>query len=286
MKSWSGPGLVAGMVCLGAGWALGQEAAQATPPSQATTPTPPAKIYDVGPDVTAPELLPRQWDMIAPGTCKEPKDGVVSLALVVDAEGAPQNVSVVSPLGTTPEKMALRIISADRFKPGTLRGDPVAVRSTAEVSIKGCFVTKTDDAGNTTEVFRLTAQPEQEFGATAAQKEFSERAAAIAAQPQIPGLFKVGNGVSAPVPLNYIEAEFSEEARRKHFDGVCLVSVVVDAEGKPRNARVIRALGAGLDEKAVEAVNKYRFRPAMKDGVPVPVMITVQVNFKLYEKSN
>ena len=64
------------------------------------------------------------------------------------------------------------------------------------------------------------------------------------------------------------------------------MSVVVDAEGKPRNARVIRALGAGLDEKAVEAVNKYRFRPAMKDGVPVPVMITVQVNFKLYEKSN
>ena len=277
MKSWSGPGLVAGMVCLGAGWALGQEAAQATPPSQATTPTPPAKIYDVGPALERLGVDPPRND--------SPRIPI-SLALVVDAEGAPQNVSVVSPLGTTPEKMALRIISADRFKPGTLRGDPVAVRSTAEVSIKGCFVTKTDDAGNTTEVFRLTAQPEQEFGATAAQKEFSERAAAIAAQPQIPGLFKVGNGVSAPVPLNYIEAEFSEEARRKHFDGVCLVSVVVDAEGKPRNARVIRALGAGLDEKAVEAVNKYRFRPAMKDGVPVPVMITVQVNFKLYEKSN
>jgi len=56
----------------------------------------------------------------------------------------------------------------------------------------------------------------------------------------------------------------------------------VDARGYPRNPRVIRSLGMGLDEKALEAVQRYRFRPAMKDGRPVSAMINVEVNFRLY----
>jgi periplasmic protein TonB len=97
------------------------------------------------------------------------------------------------------------------------------------------------------------------------------------------GLYRVGGGVSAPIALNSVEAEFSDEARRAKYQGVCLISVIVDAQGNPQNPRVIRALGMGLDEKALEAVRKYKFRPAMKDGkTPVPVMITVEVNFRLY----
>src|SRR5208337_29146 len=97
------------------------------------------------------------------------------------------------------------------------------------------------------------------------------------------GLYKIGGGVSAPVALNNVEAEFSDEARRAKYQGVCLISLIVDAQGNPQNPRVIRALGMGLDEKALEAVRKYKFKPAMKDGrTPVPVMITVEVNFRLY----
>jgi protein TonB len=97
------------------------------------------------------------------------------------------------------------------------------------------------------------------------------------------GLYHVGGGVSAPVPLNSVEAEFSDEARRAKYQGVCLISLIVDAQGNPQNPRVVRALGMGLDEKALEAVRKYKFKPAMKDGrTPVPVMITVEVNFRLY----
>jgi TonB family protein len=96
-------------------------------------------------------------------------------------------------------------------------------------------------------------------------------------------LYHVGGGVSAPVPLNTVEAGFSDEARRAKYQGVCLVSVIVDEQGNPKNPRVIRGLRMGLDEKALEAVRKYKFKPAMKDGrVPVPVMITVEVNFRLY----
>jgi TonB family protein len=97
------------------------------------------------------------------------------------------------------------------------------------------------------------------------------------------GLYRVGGGVSAPVALNDVEAEFSDEARRAKYQGVCLISLIVDAQGNPQNPRVVRALGMGLDEKAIEAVKKYKFKPAMKDGhTPVPVMITVEVNFRLY----
>ena len=58
--------------------------------------------------------------------------------------------------------------------------------------------------------------------------------------------------------------------------------MIVDARGYPQNPRVIRSLGMGLDEKALEAVQRYRFRPAMKDGKPVAAMISVQVDFRLF----
>jgi TonB family protein len=96
------------------------------------------------------------------------------------------------------------------------------------------------------------------------------------------GLYHVGGGVSAPVPLNNVEAEFSDEARRAKYQGICLISLIVDAQGNPQNPRVVRTLGMGLDEKALEAVRKYKFKPAMKGNTPVPVMITVEVNFRLY----
>ncbi|HUX44051.1 MAG TPA: energy transducer TonB [Terracidiphilus sp.] len=97
------------------------------------------------------------------------------------------------------------------------------------------------------------------------------------------GLYQVGGGISAPVPIFQPEAEFSDEARRAKYQGICLISLIVDTQGNPRNLRVTRPLGMGLDEKALEAVRKYKFKPAMKDGrTPVPVMITVEVDFRLY----
>jgi periplasmic protein TonB len=97
------------------------------------------------------------------------------------------------------------------------------------------------------------------------------------------GVYRVGGGISAPIALVTPEAEFSDEARRAKYQGVVLISLIVDAQGNPQNPRVVRPLGMGLDEKAMEAVRKYKFKPAMKDGhIPVPVMITVEVNFRLY----
>jgi TonB family protein len=97
------------------------------------------------------------------------------------------------------------------------------------------------------------------------------------------GVYRIGGGISAPVPLFEPEAEFSDEARRAKYQGVCIIGIIVDAQGNPQNVHVVRALGMGLDEKAMEAVRKYKFKPAMKDGkTAVPVMVNVEVNFRLY----
>jgi len=89
-------------------------------------------------------------------------------------------------------------------------------------------------------------------------------------------------GVSNPIPVVTPEAEFSDEARRSKYQGICMISIIVDARGYPQNPKVIRSLGMGLDEKALEAVQRYRFKPAMKDGKPVASTISVEVDFRLY----
>jgi TonB family protein len=95
------------------------------------------------------------------------------------------------------------------------------------------------------------------------------------------GAFRIGGGVSAPVPIYKVEPEYSEEARKAKFQGTVLLSIVVDETGKTTNVRVVRPLGMGLDEKAIEAVLKWRFRPGYKEGKPVAVMANVEVNFRL-----
>ena len=96
------------------------------------------------------------------------------------------------------------------------------------------------------------------------------------------GLREVGGGVSAPVVLYAPEPEFSEEARKSKVSGNVLVYLQVDEQGRPAHVRVLRGIGLGLDEKAVEAVRQYRFKPARENGVPVRVEMDVEVTFNIY----
>ena len=96
------------------------------------------------------------------------------------------------------------------------------------------------------------------------------------------GVFRVGGGVSAPRPISTPDPEYSEEARKAKYQGTCVLWLVVGPDGKPRDIRIARSLGLGLDEKAVEAVKRWMFEPALKDGRPVAVQINVEVSFRLY----
>ena len=95
------------------------------------------------------------------------------------------------------------------------------------------------------------------------------------------GVFRVGGGVTAPTLLFKVEPEYSEEARRAKYQGTVVLYVEVSPDGKAHNLKVVRSLGLGLDEKAIEAVNKWKFRPGVKDGKPVTVAATIEVNFRL-----
>ncbi|MFZ0539701.1 MAG: energy transducer TonB [Candidatus Sulfotelmatobacter sp.] len=96
------------------------------------------------------------------------------------------------------------------------------------------------------------------------------------------GVFKVGGGISAPQPVSTPDPEYTEQARVAKTQGTCILWLIVDDQGRPRDIRVVRGLGMGLDAKAIEAVKQWKFQPAMKDGRPVNVQISVEVGFKLY----
>jgi len=95
------------------------------------------------------------------------------------------------------------------------------------------------------------------------------------------GVFRVGGGVSNPTVISKVDPEYSEEARKAKYSGTVRLSVVVDATGHARDIRVVKSLGMGLDEKAVEAVGKWKFKPGMKSGQAVNVQATIEVNFRL-----
>jgi protein TonB len=96
------------------------------------------------------------------------------------------------------------------------------------------------------------------------------------------GVYKVGGGISAPQPVSTPDPEYTEEARNAKTQGTCVLWLIVDEQGNPRDIRVVRGLGFGLDARAIAAVKQWRFQPAMKDGRPVNVQISVEVGFRLY----
>jgi TonB family protein len=91
----------------------------------------------------------------------------------------------------------------------------------------------------------------------------------------------IGGASTAPVVLFQVEPEFSEEARKAKLQGVVMLYGEVDINGRLRNIRVTRGLGLGLEEKAVEAVKQWRFRPGTRDGKPVVSAAAIEVNFHL-----
>jgi protein TonB len=93
---------------------------------------------------------------------------------------------------------------------------------------------------------------------------------------------KIGLGVTPPAPLNLASPEYTDKARREKVQGTVLLSVRIEKDGHPSRVLVVRGLGLGLDEKAIESVSRSTFRPALKDGLPVVTEIQMEINFNLF----
>lgn len=215
------------------------------------------------PSKLVPPLMPKQISVgggvqsarittkvapVYPAECKTAGiEGTVILEVVIGKDGAVQTIERVNKL--VDDRLADAAIDAVKqwkYQPTLLNGEPVEVKTQIDVN------------------FTL-AEKEAAAGPGTAQD----------------GAFRIGGDVSRPVPIFKVEPEYSEEARAVGFQGRVLLSTVIDAEGTPTQIKVVRPLGMGLDEKAVEALAKWRFRPATKEGKAVAVISNVEMNFRL-----
>jgi TonB family protein len=127
--------------------------------------------------------------------------------------------------------------------------------------------------GREEEARNLTAQASA-IGEALQSTRFRQRA-------EVPTVYKVGGGISSPTLVHKVEPEYSDEARAALYQGTVVLAVTIDTDGTAQDMRVIRGLGLGLDEKALQAISQWKFKPGAKDGQPVPVMATIEVNFRL-----
>jgi TonB family protein len=267
-------------------FATGQQTISSTPPPTGSAPTiasTPGEqtAYYAGPGVTAPELLPVTVTDLATGHCKK-LDGMVTFSVIVDATGIPRDVSFLRPTGTALDQEALRLVTAERFKPGTHNGALAATINSIDVNLKACTEDGKNEAGEKVQTLRLKSAPDQKLhlmeSAWDATRTFSSTP-----QSQPGERDRAAGGISAPVVIKSVNARYTDEARAARLAGVCIITLIVDAQGMPQDVHVIRKLEPGLDQKALDAVRQYRFKPATKkDGTPVAARITVAVEFHLY----
>lgn len=228
--------------------------------------------------VEEPQLIPAEMPLAPTEKCKKPRENTVYFSLVIDKQGMPQQIKLLNALGTDEDLFAIEALRKDRFRPAHKDGVALAVKRSMAVVVNTC-VEHTKGAGASQfEKLRLNALPRQTLQPardSAAVLEVKGDETAVVA--------KVGGAVSAPTPIYIPNAIYTADARKRKIQGECFIRLIVDAQGFPQNPQVVRPLDPGLDAAALEAVRHYRFNPAVKKGVgPVPVVITVAVNFRLY----
>lgn len=120
-------------------------------------------------------------------------------------------------------------------------------------------------------------------GDSIAQDDKNDAKPADVESPTNGKLFHLGDsGITPPQILSQPVPEFADEARKKSYAGVVGLNIVVDEMGRVRNVSVVHSLDKEMDERAIESVKRWRFRPAKKDGVPVPVAVYIEVDFHLH----
>lgn len=198
-------------------------------------------VYAAYNGVRPARLLQATAAVIPPGAGLATGKHITTLSMVIGVDGTASRIEVVSAQKSPLDDAAIAAVKQSQFEPGTLDGKPVPVHAFVWVPF-------------------LDAE-----------------------HPAIPvaGPLRRLNDFTMPKPLKTVEAEFSDEARRKRISGSLLVSFVITEEGLPVKLQVLNPLGAGLDEEALKSVRQYRFAPATLEGIAVPVPLTVEISFHL-----
>jgi TonB family protein len=238
-------------------FAATQQTIPPTPPLDPTAPTSQAEptdvippgLYKIGGNVSAPEVIHSVEAQFSDYARQNRICGTNLIGLTVDANGNPQDLRVIKSLEPSLDAKAIEAVSQYRFRPAMKDGTtPVPVEIIVEID------------------FRLY----KGFGADGCSP-----------QSLAPAPVRAGSPNSPPILISTVEPKYTRYARKTGITGMCTLQLTIDAKGIPRNVQVVKSLDPGLDNNAVEAVKRWRYKPAIKDGVPLPVDSTVNVKFEL-----
>lgn len=213
-------------------------------------------------------VAPRPISVLRPKYPKEARkkkiEGAVVLRATVTRDGNLKDITVVSgdPILAA---AALEAVQQWRYQPSKINGEPVEAQH--EITITFKRDESTAQIGPDDLSPDVPLEPPSDIQERILAGEFFSGG---------------GRGVTHPKTIYAPEPEYSDPARKARYQGICLLGVIVGADGRPVSVWITRPLGMGLDEKAIEAVQKWRFDPATKDGEPVAVLLYVEVSFRLY----
>jgi TonB family protein len=102
---------------------------------------------------------------------------------------------------------------------------------------------------------------------------------ALVAHAEDEPVLDIGPGITPPRVTRQVNPTYKPDAEGFRITGSVIIGLVVSSKGEPKNVHVVRSLGKGVDESAVEAVEQWQFEPARKGNQPVAVKITVEIRF-------
>jgi TonB family protein len=200
---------------------------------------------------------------------------------IVEADGKASQIDVLRADDASLAKLASKLLAKTQFKPGTYNGAPVAVAITAIIDDEICMRHLFDESMSIAVSLRESPQGNV-TPATDSSPEVATVSSPAVGSGSADGPYKIGGNISAPIVIQSVPARFSSYARKNKISGSCEIGFIVDVNGIPQDVHVIQSLEPSLDQNAIDAIKEYRFKPAMKGGsVPVPVALTVKVDFRL-----
>ena len=220
----------------------------------------------------APKIVvaPRPISVVTPTYPKEARknkiEGQVVLHAVVTLDGALQDLTVVSGNPILADA-ALEAVRQWRYQPSKINGEPVEAQHEIVITFRkdkhgeGVYLGADDLSPD------VPLEPPPDVAARLAAGEFFSGG---------------GKDVKHPQLTYNLEPEYSETARRARYQCTNVLSVIVGEDGQPLSVWVVKPCGEGLDEKSIAAIQQWKFRPATKDGEPVPVFLNVETSFHLY----
>lgn len=259
-------------------------------PAQQPSQPPPVNIYTPGPGIAAPQLLPSAIPhTYANGNCRVQEDGTATFAVIVDATGQPRNIYFQNPIGDDLDLIALKEVLGDRFKPGAQGSAPVAVATSIAVTLHTCLTETKNAQGKSQDVLELSSAPVQELKPPVdpPRQALLVSGSGLSANPADPEAGIVENpagDVMPPVQFPPTKTTLAEASRL--LRGQYKVSVVVDRYGLPQRLRILDAELPGQEHAIAGIVRLFRWKPAMKDGAPVPARTTAGLGSESHPDSS